>query len=78
MKIINNTANTFNISKEDYDYLLMIIHLSNIMKDYIVNNVKNGVVDVININDNTSGYIYKTNDGSFYLFNKNKSIRISR
>ena len=65
MKIINNTANTFNISKEDYDYLLMIIHLSNIMKDYIVNNVKNGVVDVININDNTSGYI-------------NKSIRISR
>ena len=78
MKIINNTTNTFNISKEDYDYLLMIIHLSNIMKDYIVNNVKNGVVDVINISDNTSGYIYKTNDGSFYLFNNNKSIRISR
>jgi hypothetical protein len=78
MKIIKNNANIVYISKEDYDYVLMTIHLSNIMKDYIVNNLKNGIVNVININDNTSGYIYKTNDGSFYLFNKNKSIRISR
>lgn len=81
MKIINNIANTaniVNISKEDYDYLLMFLHLTNIMKDYIINNLKNGVVNVFNITDNTSGYIYKTNDGSFYLFNNNKSIRISR
>ena len=78
MKIIKNNANIVYISKEDYDYVLMIIHLSNIMKDYIVNNLKNGIVNVININDNTSGYVYKTNDGYFYLFNKNKSIMISR
>jgi len=81
MKIINNIANTanlVNISKEDYEYLLMFLHLTNIMKDYIINNLKDGVVNVLNITDNTSGYIYKTKDGSFYLFNKNKSIRISR
>ena len=42
MKIINNIANTaniVNISKEDYDYLLMFLHLTNIMKDYIINNL---------------------------------------
>lgn len=75
---IDEIFTKIDFEKEDADYLLGFIHLSGLEQEYKIGNLKNGVIDVMHLLDNTYGYIYNTKSKYYFLLHNGISTLIGR
>ena len=72
--LLKKMENKIDFTQENFDYLMMFIHLTGIEDEFEINGLINGVCELTNIKENKKGYIYKKTNKELFLVYDDKNI----